>query len=477
MEVQINARKALQKKHHTILFSGNNLKSIESEDLTKDEKKYVYDFFKANVKRDLCFLNRYDYLIVIVRPSRSSGHQETEKFRQIGAKTWSYIKLAGAEKVQVKSLGDHVDILPAFIEGMALSSYEFIKYLTDTKDKTMLKEISVVGMKETDLHYISCVISATCKARDLGNEPVNHLSSEDLSEAISRLAKEAGFKFDFLNKKKIQSLKMGGLLAVNQASPYPPTFNILEYKSPKATNKKPVIFVGKGVTFDTGGVSIKPAAGMEKMKADMSGAAAVAAAIYGIAKAKLPVHVIGLIPSTDNRIGSHAIVPGDVITMYSGKTVEVINTDAEGRLILADALHYAKKYQPSLVIDLATLTGAAMMAVGEHGIVGMEKNADAAFQLLNHCSENVYERLVKFPLWEEYDDLIKSPVADLKNIGGPQAGAITAGKFLEHFTDYPWIHLDLSNAIIDRTNSYRTSGATGAGTRLLMEFARNLKDL
>jgi leucyl aminopeptidase len=205
----------------------------------------------------------------------------------------------------------------------------------------------------------------------------------------------------------------------------------------------------------------------------MAGAAAVIGAIYAIAKSKLPYHVIGLIPSTDNRIDADASVVSDILTMASGKTVEVLNTDAEGRLILADALHYAKKYNPELVIDLATLTGAAVAAIGEYGIVAMGKDSDVAYAELEKAGHDVYERLVKFPLWDEYGDLIKSNIADIKNIGGPKAGAITAGKFLEHFVDYPWIHLDISNALLDSPRGYRTVIGTGAGVRLLTQFVKN----
>lgn len=476
MSVKIEYTSSPAPSDTLIIVPEKNFSGIEEAGLSKKEATFVRNFFKnGNGKKDLFIINQYDRYVFITRPVKGNDHTEKEKFRQAGSKISAYMKLTHLTRATILNQTGQDEWALALAEGVALSAYEFIKYLTDSKDKVVINRIAISGVDKKEVANLNHVVSAVYTARDLANEPVNKLTAVNLSERIAHMAKDAGFRFEYFNKKKIESLKMGGLLAVNKASHEPPTFNILEYKHPKAVNKKPIVFVGKGVVFDTGGVSLKSAAGMDKMKCDMSGAAAVAAAIYGIAKSQLKVHVIGLIPATDNRIGSHAIVPGDIITMYSGKTVEVLNTDAEGRLILGDALHYAKKFKPAVVIDLATLTGAAMMAVGEFGMVSMEKNAGDAYQLLEKCGENVYERLVKFPLWEEYDDLLKSQVADLKNIGGPQAGAITAGKFLEHFTDFPWIHIDLSNAIIDKQNHYRSAGGTGAGTRLLIEFARQIE--
>jgi leucyl aminopeptidase len=209
------------------------------------------------------------------------------------------------------------------------------------------------------------------------------------------------------------------------------------------------------------------------MKDDMSGAAAVASAIYAIALAGLPVHVVGLIPVTDNKIGPEAIFPGDIINMHNGITVEVLNTDAEGRLILADALSYAARYNPELVIDLSTLTGSAVRAIGKFGIVAMQMKAIHEMELLCQSGWQVYERIVEFPSWDEYAELIKSDIADLKNVGPSEAGAITAGKFLEKFTNYPFIHLDIAGpAFLEKRDSYRGQGGTGVGVRLLFDFIK-----
>jgi leucyl aminopeptidase len=265
-------------------------------------------------------------------------------------------------------------------------------------------------------------------------------------------------------------------LSVNLGSVDPPSLTIMEYKPKKAVNKKPYMLVGKGVVYDTGGLSLKPSAGMETMKCDMAGAAAVGCTLYAIAKAGLPVHVIGLVPATDNRPGGNAYVPGDILTMHNGMTVEMLNADAEGRLILADALSYGKRYNPELAIDLATLTGNAAAAIGKFGIVAMGTADKKEFNELKKSGKRVNERLVEFPLWEEYGDSLKTEIADMKNIGGPYAGAITAGKFLEKFTSYPWIHLDIAGpAFLDSAYDYKTKGGTGVGVRLLFDFLSNVK--
>jgi leucyl aminopeptidase len=248
----------------------------------------------------------------------------------------------------------------------------------------------------------------------------------------------------------------------------------MEYKPKNAKNKRPIVLVGKGVVFDTGGLSLKPTPGsMDEMKCDMAGGAAVIGAISAIAANQLPVHVIALVPATDNRPGMNAICPQDILTMYDGTTVEVLNTDAEGRLILADALGYAKKYDPLLVIDLATLTGAAMRAVGSYASAIMGTADQDIMNQLSKSGFQTWERTVQFPLWKEYGNEMKSDIADLKNLGGANAGHISAGKFLEHFTTYPWIHIDIAGpAYSNAAQSYRTKGGSGVGVRMLYNFIK-----
>ncbi|MGZ5302770.1 MAG: leucyl aminopeptidase family protein [Bacteroidia bacterium] len=323
---------------------------------------------------------------------------------------------------------------------------------------------------------MQAIINGTYIARDLVNAPFSHLNAEDLAEAAKEYGKQSGFKTEILNQAKLQALKMGGLLSVNAGSIDPATFSIMEWKPKNAVNKQPIVLVGKGVVYDTGGLTIKPTPGsMDTMKCDMAGGAAVIGAMYAIAASNLPVYVVGLVPATDNRPGERATAPGDVITMYDGTTVEVLNADAEGRLLLGDALAYAKKYKPMLTIDLATLTGAAARAIGHQGIVYMSKVSDEIKNNIEESGRQTYERLVEFPLWDEYGDMIKSDIADLKNVAaGSSSGAITAGKFLEHFTDYPWIHLDIAGpAFVTAQEAYRSKNATGVGVRLLFHYIKN----
>ncbi len=329
----------------------------------------------------------------------------------------------------------------AFAEGLALSNYQFLKYKKDRKKE---------------------------------QHSVNFLTATQLAKEFQHLGKDAGFRVEVLDKSKIKALKMGGLLAVNRGSVDPPTFSIMEYKPKNAKNKQPIILIGKGVVYDTGGVSLKPTPNsMDMMKCDMAGGAAVGGTLYAVAKAKLPIHVIGIVPATDNRPGGNAYVPGDVITMYNGLTVEMVNADAEGRMILADALAYAQKYKPELVIDLATLTGAAVAAIGTSGIVSMGTADDATKNALKQSGNAVYERLAEMPFWDDFDEMIKSDIADMKNLGGPYAGAITAGKFLARYIDYPWMHFDIAGpAFLTGREAYRIKGGTGVGVRLLFNFLK-----
>lgn len=368
--------------------------------------------------------------------------------------------------------------LLAFTEGIALANYQFLKYKSDKKQNALTNvALMDAEISPAEIDELNNIITANQIARDLGNEPVVSLNAVDLGDFIVKMSHEIGFKADILNKSQIEALRMGGLLGVNAGSSVPPTFSILEYKPDNAKNVKPLIFVGKGVTYDTGGYSIKTGPGMPGMKMDMSGAAAVVGTFYAIVKNKLPVYCIGLIPATDNRINSNALVPDDIITMHSGATVEVLNTDAEGRLILGDALSYAKKFQPELVIDLATLTGAAAAITGALG--GALMGTDTKYRpTLMACGNETYERLWEIPYWREYADMLKSDIADLKNIGGAVGGSATAGKFLEHFTDYPWLHLDIAGpAILKDDEPYKLKGASGVGVRLLYAFTKKFAEL
>lgn len=378
------------------------------------------------------------------------------------------------EKIQIS--GSEKSVLK-LTEGLVLANYKFTKYFSkEAESKNKLAEVilsdEISNSKVTELWNSCKVVYWT---RDLVNEPVSYLTAVKLAEEISNAGDEAGFSVNVLHKAQIEALKMGGLLGVNRGSMDPPTFTIAEYKHPKAVNKKPIVLVGKGVVYDTGGLSLKPTPGsMDCMKSDMAGAAAMAGTIYLAALQKLKIHLVVLIPATDNRPGMDAYTPGDILTMHNGTTVEVLNTDAEGRLILADALAYSDKYKPEVVIDAATLTGAAVRAIGTHASIIMGNADEKYFKELEEAGNEVHERVVRFPFWDEYLKEMKSSIADLKNIGGGNAGMITAGKFLEHFVKSPYIHMDVAGPTwLDAKEDYRPKGGTGSGVRLLYQFLKN----
>jgi leucyl aminopeptidase len=419
-------------------------------------------------------VNQPEYLQYLVPHTDKQNYFLPEYYRNQGFACYNLLKKDKVSSVCVTAFVPDKVLLLSFLEGLALSSYKFERYKKN-KEPYSLQEITVVHpeISDDDLHELQHLVQAVFFARDLVNEPGGKLSAEELAGAIEQMGQASGFDTNILDLTQISSLKMGGLLGVNAGSEEPPTFSVLTYKPDNAINDRPFVLVGKGVTYDTGGYSLKPPQGMLYMKSDMGGAAAVAGAMAAVASNNLPIYVVGLVPSTDNRVDGNALVPGDVIQISDGSTVEVLNTDAEGRLILADALTYAKKYDPQLVIDLATLTGAAKAAIGKEGMVMMGSGDPLFKQDLQASGEQVYERLVEFPLWDEYREYLKSDVADLKNIGKREAGAITAGMFLKHFTNYNWIHLDIAGtAFLTEPHTYRGMNGTGSGVRLLYDFLK-----
>lgn len=366
----------------------------------------------------------------------------------------------------------------AYLEGLYLGNYQFLKYFKEAdKKRSCFQQLDIPTdcLDAKSMEECLNVLEAVYIMRDLVNEPHSYLNAVQLAKDIETLGAKVGLRTEHFDKAKIEDMGMGGLLAVNKGSVIPPTFNIIEWKPEDAKNAQPIVFVGKGVVYDTGGLSLKPTANsMDFMKADMGGAALVIASLYAAAKNKLPLHIIGLVPATDNRPGVDAYAPGDVIKMYSGSHVEVLNTDAEGRMILADALHFAKQYEPAFVLDFATLTGSAARAIGSQAAVMMGNIQDAVKDAIKVSAEKTYERVVEFPIWEEYAEELKSDIADLKNLGGPTAGAITAGKFLEHFTDYPWLHFDIAGvAFLHKESHYKTRGGSGFGLRMIYDFLKN----
>jgi leucyl aminopeptidase len=472
----MSAKKSTQDKEiRNLVYAIENLKDLAQLELTLAEVEYAKTHLKETNK--VVFIQQLSLCTAIVRMKKTNDFQSKQKLRNLGATITETFNKNKAEEAVFETLVKSDDAL-CIAEGMILANYQFLKYFTQ-KDKKK-NSLEAVYIKETNLtkakiDELMIVLESTYKARDLVNEPVSYLNAVKLAEEIEQMGDEAGFKVEVLDQLKIETLKMGGLLAVNKGSVDPATFTIMEWKPKKHKNKQPIILVGKGVVYDTGGLSLKPTpASMDVMKCDMAGAATVACAMAAIAKAELPIYVIGLVPATDNRPGGNAYAPGDVVRMFDGSTVEVLNTDAEGRMILADALSYAKKYKPELVIDFATLTGSAVRAIGYYASVMMGTADEKTFKALAESGEEVYERMFQFPFYEEYGEEIKSSIADIKNIGSNEGGAITAGKFLAHFTDYPFVHVDIAGpAFLNTDSTYLKKGGTGVGVRMIFEFLKN----
>ncbi len=321
------------------------------------------------------------------------------------------------------------------------------------------------------------IAEAVALARDLANEPANRMTPTVLARRASEAADAAGITFTNLSVSEITEMGMGGLLGVAAGSHQPPAFIILEHRGDPDNSRPTVALIGKGVTFDSGGISIKPSANMSAMKGDMAGGAAVIAAVQAIGRLGLPINVTALVPATENLPGGGATKPGDVLTAMNGKTMEVENTDAEGRLILADALSYANSKGMSPLIDVATLTGAIRVALGTVAM-GLFANDDDLAQRLQNTSETSGEKMWRMPLWDDYKEQIKSTVATVKNTGGQPAGSITAAKFLQEFAgDTPWAHLDIASvASTDRDRGWQTRGATGQPVRTLIRLIEDMLD-
>ena len=460
----------------SIIYLIENRDTINMLPLSTDEKDHI--LAHANIKDKTGFtFNKYTHFAHVELCSLDHGFKDLEKLRKWGDKIVSFLNKQKITKAILSSQLSEKNCTLAYAEGMALGAYHFLKYKTNTDDVFPFSELLINDEKVSEMDAINLnnLVEACYLTRDLVNEPANELTALDLAERISQMSKKVGAAVTIFKREAIVQMGMNGILNVNRGSKDGPAFIQIEWRPSNATNKSPYVLVGKGLVFDTGGINLKPGNSIDGMKSDMAGGAAVFGVIHAMAKNKVPLHVIGLIPATDNRPGENAMVPGDIIKMTGGKTVEVINTDAEGRIILADALYYAQKFHPKLVIDIATLTGSAAMAIGKYGIVGMQHGAAGEIGQLIESGYNVYERVVEFPFWDEYDKEIESDIADIRNLGKSKgAGAITAGKFLYNFTDYPWIHLDIAGmAFMDAKEAYLGKGGTAIGVRLLYNFLTN----
>ena len=401
--------------------------------------------------------------------------------RIVSAKAAIKAKEMGISEFSILPFSDlDEDLIEAICEGVGLSLYSFNRYKTnDNKNELRVNQVTI--LINADMPNIQSVadrtnltVEAVNFARDLSNLPPNDCSPSQLATIAVSIATEYGLKHRIIERYEMESLGLNGIVSVGKGSHYPPKLIILEYYG-STDDRQPYLLVGKGVTFDTGGISLKDSDKMDEMKFDKSGGCNVVAIMKAVASLKLAVNVIGLIPSVENMPSSTSYRPGDIIKMYNGKTVEVLNTDAEGRLILADALAFGiSSFNPKAVIDIATLTGACIIALGTNvaGIIGTNKKF---IEELSDVSERTGEKLWELPLYEEFYEQIKSSVADIKNVGGRPGGAITAAAFLSNFTNgLPWIHMDIAGTAWTQEGTYERSynpkGATGFGIRTLVRL-------
>lgn len=374
-----------------------------------------------------------------------------------------------------------LDVAQAMAEGAILGNYQFTTYRSDAPTNKELTAMTVLTPHTRELDQISegirrgvATAEATVFVRDLSNHPSNVMTPTRIAQEARAVAKETGIKVKILEQKDMEILGMGALLGVAKGSHEPPKFIILQYDGAKKKDERPVVLVGKTITFDTGGISLKPSENMEQMKADMTGGAEVLATIRAAARLKLPLNLISILPVAENMPGGRAMRPGDVVKTLSGKTVEVQNTDAEGRLILSDGLAYATRFKPAALIDIATLTGACVVALGQFAI-GMFGTETRLKEAIRQAGLRAGERVWEMPLWEDYFEQLRSDVADMRNIGGRGGGMITAALFLSKFVgDCPWVHLDIASTDwSERERAYIPKGPTGIGTRLLIQFLVN----
>ena len=453
-----------------VFLYGNDVAS-RSLPLKKDELAYLEQKRKDDLT-SLVVFNRLPHKIYVQNfDSELPTNESLEKLRNAAAKIQLALVAEKVTKVCVTGAGVIPEEVVAFLEGLHMSNYRFEKY--KTRKETLLTDVIVENIVEQSaLDENLRLWRRIDTLRDWVNEPVMYLNAPKFADMVKAEAERLNVKCTVLGQKKIESLKMGGLLAVNRGSDDEARFVVLEYKPDDRINDKPIALVGKGIMYDTGGLSIKTGNYMVEMKSDMAGAATMASALFAAAENHLPVYLMAFLPMTDNRPGRNAYAPDDILRMYDGTTVEITNTDAEGRLILADAIAYADKQDPELIIDAATLTGAAVRALGTSVIAAMQQDADKPFNLLNIVGNQVYERLAPLPFWKEYDELLKSDIADLINCNiHANAGTITAGRFLAHFAHHPYIHLDIAGvAYYSKRERFYGVGASSFGLRLLYAF-------
>ena len=411
--------------------------------------------------------------LTVEKVRQGAGHA-AKHVRDIGLKTATFLI--------PDEVPDAGNMVQAAAEAILLSLYQFNQHKTvqEDDDEKALESITFLAESEPSQPTVEravqrgqIIAEGTILARDLSNQPANHLTPTQLAERAEAVAADSGLRCEVFDKATLEEKGFRTLLAVAQGSVEEPRFIILEY-TPEGEGRDTVVLVGKGITFDTGGISLKPGKGMHEMKHDMSGAGAVLGAMKAVGQLKPDLHVIGVIAATENMPSGTAIKPGDVVTSYGGKTIEILNTDAEGRLVLADALGWTAQYNPQGVVDLATLTGAVITCLG-HIAAGAMSTDSALMDKVKAAAEKTHERVWELPLWDDYDEGIKSKVADVQNIGDGTAGTIAGGAFLKKFVeDYPWVHLDIAGTAWGMKGStYIPEGASGYGVRLLVQLVED----
>jgi len=381
-------------------------------------------------------------------------------------------KLTGVKLIHLGLMGENIG---PFIEGLVLGGYTFDRFKTEKSGEKTVRIIldENVQTSKDKIERAMVIAESSCFARDLVNAPGNYLYPIELANQAKALAKKYGMTCKVFGPKEITAMKMGAMMGVAKGSKQPPQFIHWTYNGGRP-GEKPIVFVRKGVTFASGGISINPSENMHEMKNDMTGAAVVTALMMALGRIKPKVNVVGICPCVENMPDGMAYRPGDVLTASDGQTIEVISTDAEGRLILADALIYAEKLRPKVIIDIATLTGAVIVGLGNHaaGLLGTD---DHHIGLLYKAGQKTGEKVWQLPLWDEYKEQIKSDVADMKNSGGRPGGTITAACFLSKFVkDTPWAHVDIAGMDNqDKSHPYQPKGGTGFGVRLFTEYILN----
>lgn len=428
---------------------------------------------------------------VIVVGQGKVGDLTLDRIREAAASGARKARTLGCKSIgSIVFGGEHIDLSQASqatVEGMLLGLYRWRANHTMPADRADIQSIQILEpdaarmrIIETGVGVAQAVAAGVYRTRDLVNQSPNQMTPEILAKAAFDMSASQGIKCTIRDIEWIRSQGMNAFLAVNQGSANPPRFIELEYNG---SEDAPIIFIGKGLTFDSGGISLKGAEGMEDMRDDMAGAAAVIGAFEAISRLKLPLHIVGLIAATENLPSGTASRPGDVVRARNGKTIEIVNTDAEGRLTLADVLSYAADFNPQAVIDLATLTGACVTALGENVAAGYFSNDESLVKKVEEASRISGEKLWRLPLYPDYRDKIRSDYADLKNTGGAKGGVGSSAVFLQQFTSYPWTHWDIAGVVLDKVGTtplypfthppHVIRGATGFGVRALVSLARN----